>query len=273
MKTLLKATLIFLFLCVLAGSVFADGNALTCASSTAVLNRYVFRGYEISSNSIVIQPSLTFSYDGFAATLWENLDSSEHATQYFIPDKPGEASFNETDFILAYTRSIGRFSLAGGYAYYAMEYSIPGDTEELFISATCNVLAKPTLSIYRDIAEFPGTYLNLSLSHSKPVCKSRGITLDAAASAGYCAGDGNWCRTYQPSTGSYDGEAYEAWHDGMLKLGLTIPLTAKLSIQPLVQYWFPLSSGAGRIINGVPYNPSGKIDETFVAGVNVNYSF
>ena len=189
MKTLLKATLIFLFLCVLAGSVFADGNALTCASSTAVLNRYVFRGYEISSNSIVIQPSLTFSYDGFAATLWENLDSSEHATQYFIPDKPGEARFNETDFILAYTRSIGRFSLAGGYAYYAMEYSIPGDTEELFISATCNVLAKPTLSIYRDIAEFPGTYLNLSLSHSKPVCKSRGITLDAAASAGYCAGD------------------------------------------------------------------------------------
>ncbi len=273
MKTFPKAIFISLLLCSLLGISFAGGNALTFSSSTAVLNKYVFRGYEISSNSIVAQPSLTFSYDGFAATLWENLDSSEHATQYFIPDKPGEASFNETDFILAYTRSIGRFSLAGGYAYYAMEYSIPGDTEEVFVSTAYNIFTKPTLSIYRDIAEFPGTYLNLSMSHSKPVCKSSGITLDAGASAGYCAGDGNWCRTYQQSTSSYDGEMYEGFHDGMLKLGLTIPLTAKLSIQPLVQYWFPLSSNAGRSINGVPYNPSGKIDETFVAGVNVNYSF
>lgn len=273
MKTLLKSTLIFLLLCSFAGSVFADGNAITFSSSTAVLNRYVFRGYEISSNSIVIQPSITMSYDSFSATLWGNIDSNENATQYFIPDRPGESSFNETDFTLTYTHNIEKLSITGGYSYYAMDYSILGDTEELFMAVSYNIFTKPTLYVYRDIAEFPGEYLNLSLSHSKLFCKSRNITLDVGASAGYCTGNGNWCRTYQPLTGSYDGERYEGLHDGMLKLGLTIPLTEKMSIQPLVQYWFPLSSKARRSINGVSYNPSGKLDETFVAGVNVNYSF
>ncbi|MBI2046975.1 hypothetical protein HYT26_02330 [Candidatus Pacearchaeota archaeon] len=266
-----KAALIFLLLCGLAGSAFADGNIVTCSSSTAVLNRYVFRGYEISSNSIVVQPSITMSYNSFSATLWGNIDSSEHATQYFIPGRPGESNFNETDFTLAYTHNIEKFSITGGYAYYAMDYSILGDTEEVLMAVSYNVFTKPTLSVYRDIAEFPGTYLNFSLSHSMKFHQD--TTFDLGASVGYCIGDGNWCRTYQPSTGSYDGERYKGFHDGMLKLGLTIPLTEKMSIQPLVQYWFPLSSGAGRSINGVSYNPSGKLDETFVAGVNVNYSF
>lgn len=37
--------------------------------------------------------------------------------------------------------------------------------------------------------------------------------------------------------------------------------------------WFPLSSKAKRTVDGSPYNPNGKLDDTFVSGINVTFSF
>ena len=47
--------------------------------------------------------------------------------------------------------------------------------------------SKPSLSIYRDITNYPGTYLNLSFAHSFPIVKD--MTLDLGASFGYFIGD------------------------------------------------------------------------------------
>jgi hypothetical protein len=114
----------------------------------------------------------------------------------------------------------------------------PGDTEELFVSASYDTLVKPTLSIYRDITSYPGTYFNLSLSHSIPVYKD--ITLDLGASAGYFVGSDNYWKTYESGTRDYTGKKYSAFHDGMVKAGSTIRVAKNLSIQPIAQYWFPL---------------------------------
>src|SRR5208283_2955535 len=57
--------------------------AVTGSAAMSVLNHYIFRGYELSSKSVVLQPSLTLNYSGFSANLWSNIDSSEHATQNF----------------------------------------------------------------------------------------------------------------------------------------------------------------------------------------------
>jgi len=258
----------FLVFSFLAVSVYAE-DKVTGSASIGLFNRYIFRGYEIGSKSVVIQPDLSVSYKGFSLTLWGNIDTNEHPTQSFSPDNEGHKSFNETDLTLSYTYRIERLSLTGGYIYYGTKYT--AETEELFISATYDMLLKPTLSIYRDINEYGGTYLNLSVAHSVPIIKD--ITLDLGASAGYFAGSDDYWRTYESSTGDYTGKKYSAFHDGMLKACLTIPIGKDLSIQPVVQYWFPLSSKAKKTVDGNSYNHNGKLDDTFVTGINLTFSF
>ena len=59
-------------------------------------------------------------------------------------------------------------------------------------------MLKPTLSVYRDINEYGGTYINLSVAYSVPLYKD--ITLDLGASAGYFIGDDEYWKTYESST-------------------------------------------------------------------------
>lgn len=247
----------------------AEETKITGSASVGIFNRYIFRGYELSNDSVVMQPALSVSYKGFSATFWGNIDSDEHSTQSFIPDREGQKSFNETDLTLSYTYTIERFSMTGGYIYYGTKYT--QETEELFLSASYDIVTKPTITVYRDITSYPGTYINLYLSHSEKIYKD--ITLDLGASASYFVGDDNYWRTYESSTGAYTGEKYSAFHDGMVKAGFTIPLAKNFSVQPIAQYWFPLSSKAKRIVDGNSYNPNGKLDDTFVSGINLTFTF
>lgn len=246
-----------------------EEDKVTGSVSLGAYTRYIFRGYELSSDSVVIQPSVTVSYKGFSVNYWGNIDSNETATQSFVPDRPGKKSFNESDLTLSYTYTIDKLSLTGGYIYYGTKYT--KETEEVFLSASYDIISKPTLTIYRDISTYPGTYVNLSFSHSFEVYKD--ITFDLAASFGYFKGDGDYWRTYESTTGEYTGKKYSAFHDGKIQAGFTIPVMKNLTVQPVVQYWFPLSNKAKRIVDGTPYNPSGHLDDTWVAGVGITFSF
>ena len=198
----------------------ASANNISGSFSSGLYNKYVFRGYEMSDDSLVIQPSLTLNYKNFSVNLWGNIDTSEHPTQSFTPDRPGKKSFNEVDLTLSYTYTLNKLSLTGGYIYYGTKYA--DETEEVFLSLSYDIISKPTLTVYRDISTYPGTYVNLSFSHSIPV-----------------------------------------YHK----------ITADLTLQPTIQYWFPLSSKARRTIDGNSYNPNGHLDNTFVAGVNFTLSW
>ena len=247
----------------------AEEPKVSGSAGVGVFNKYVYRGYELSNKSVVLQPCLGITYKSFSASFWSNIDSDEHSTQSFTPDRPGRKSFNETDLTLSYTRNIGKIGLTGGYIYYGTKYT--AETEELYMSVSYDTIAKPTLSIYRDIAEYPGTYVNLSLAQSWKVYQE--ITLDVGASAGYFAGDGGYWKTYESSSGDYTGKKYRAFHDGSVKTSLTVPLGKNAAIQPVVTYWFPLSDKAKRTVDGNSYNHNGKLDPTFVCGVNLTFGF
>jgi len=249
-----------------------EESQLSGNASVSFLNRYIFRGYEIGSNSAIIQPFIGILYKGFSASVWGNIDTSEHATQSFIPDKEGHKSFNETDLTLSYTWTINKLNLGLGYTYYALKYnSPPGDTEEVFLSAAYDTILKPTLCVYRDITSYPGTYVSLLLSHSVNLNKE--ITLDISGSLGYFSGSDDYWRTYESQTNRYTGKKYSTLHDGMIKIGLTFPIVQKISMQPFLQYWFPLSADAKRSIDGKSYNPNGKLDSTCVIGISLNFNF
>jgi hypothetical protein len=247
----------------------AEEEKVAVNASLGVLNRYVFRGYQIGKNSLVFQPSLTAAYKGFSANFWGNIDSDEHATQTFKPDRPGQKSFNETDLTLSYTYPIGNMELTGGYIYYGTKYT--AETEEFYASVAYNTFAKPTLTIYQDITSYPGTYVNLSLSQSWKIYKE--ITLDLGASASYFWGWSGYWKTFDSSTGAYTGDKYRALHSGMALAGFTIPIAKNLAVQPVVQYWVPLSDRAKRMVDGNSYNPNGTVNGTFVYGINLTFNF
>jgi hypothetical protein len=237
-----------------------------------VFNRYIFRGYELGGKSVVVQPAATVSYRGFSAALWGNWDSSQHATQSFVPDDR-KKNFNETDVTLSYTHNFGKLGLTVGYIYYGTKYA--AETQEIFGSATYDIISHPTITVNRDIDEYKGTYFNLSFSQSVPVYKipTGDLTLDLGASFGFFVGEANYWKTYESSTGGYTGKKYSAPHDGMVKAGVTVPLGKGFSLQPVAQYWFPLSGDASRSVNGTSYNVNGKLDNTFVYGLNLSLAF
>ena len=247
----------------------AEEPAVTGTASVSFLNQYMFRGYQLGKDSLIIQPSLGASYKGFSASFWGNIDSHEKATQNFVPDDSGHQSFNETDLTLSYTYALGKFSLTGGYIYYGLRYA--NETQEFFGSISHDSFLKPTLSIYRDFSAYPGWYLNLSIGHSFKIYQE--VTLDLGASAGYEIGTGSFWDTYQQGTGAYTGSKYSALHDGMVKAGLTIPVSKKVVIQPMLAYWFPLSNDAEKRINGNSYNPNGYLKSLWQGGVTVAYNF
>ena len=248
---------------------------VTGSAAMSVLNRYIFRGYELSSHSVVFQPSLTINYAGFSANIWTNIDDSEHATQSFSPVVSSRGTinrFDETDLTFNYTYNIDKLALTGGFIYYGTQYA--AETGEFYVSGTYDMIAHPTLTIYRDIDHYEGTYFNLSFSQSIPVYKE--ITLDLGASFGYEDGSSKYWDTYVANKG-FVGSKYSAFHDGMVKAGFTIPVIKMISVQPVVQYWFPLSSDASKTVadaSGIhQFNPSGHLDDTFVYGINLMFNF
>jgi hypothetical protein len=266
-RKLAGAGLIAVFLCI-PSWVWGGEEKLEVSAGLGVFNRYVFRGYEIGRDSVVFQPSLGAAYMGFSASFWGNIDSHEKSTQNFVPDRPGQKSFNETDLTLSYTHSFGKLELTAGYIYYATKYT--AETEEFYLGAGYDTWFKPTLTVYRDITSYPGTYISLSLSQSWKLYRE--TTLDVGASAAYFAGDSGYWKTFEASTGGYTGGKYRAFHDGRLSAGVSIPLTKNFIVQPLVQYSFPLSSEAKRQIDGRSYNPNGYIENVWIFGVNLKFS-
>jgi len=250
--------------------------AVTGSGAVGVYNQYIFRGYEIGKSGLVIQPSLTASYKGFSATFWGNLDTNQRNTKTATFSQEFKKGWNETDLTLSYTHAFDKLSLTGGYIYYGTQYC--DQTEELFGTIAYDIITKPTLSIYRDITNYKGTYINLSFGHSFPVYKE--VTLDLGASFGYFIGESDYWRTFDEAAGTYTGKKYSGFHDGMVKAGFTIPITKAFSIQPLVQYWFPLTGDAKREYDTVPgadikdsYNPNGPVKNNVVYGIGFTYSF
>jgi hypothetical protein len=76
----------------------------TASVGVDILSQYVWRGFALSRNSMVLQPSVTVGYKGFSLNVWGNLDTNENAPGALTPRKGIYG--NETDFTLAYTREI-----------------------------------------------------------------------------------------------------------------------------------------------------------------------
>jgi hypothetical protein len=224
--------------------------------TAAAMSQYVWRGYELSRNSIVVQPTVTVGHKGFTASIWGNLDTKP----YFAgSEKTSYANtWNETDLTLSYTKNLGLFNLGAGYIYYSLgslnkDSPDRADTQEIFATLSLNTILSPILTAYKEIDHYRNWYFLLGISHTFEFSKM--VSLKLAASASYLlstyadaalfnagAGYGGYPKFNGSSQATDD--KFSNFHDGNVTVSLPIKLTGNITITPTVSYVFPLSDDA-----------------------------
>jgi len=184
-------------------------------------------------------------------------------TDVWNDDGEGSNNWTETDFTLSYERNMGPVDLTGGYIYYALDGT---DSQEVFVSATYDTLLSPTLSVYRDMDHFAGWYVTLGVSHSVPL-KDK-IALDLGAQVSYLDADD------ASSYADRSGDAYSAFHDGLLSASVTFPVNEYVSVTPELNYSFPLSTDARHLLEDANGDAIGRSDaDSIYGGVSVSLAF
>ena len=268
--------LMFTVLTVPAAPLRAEEEKPTGDFTTAVLNQYVWRGYELSRNSIVIQPSLTLGYKGFSVNLWGNLDTK--------PYSPVDASYtgtwNETDLTLSYSTTLGLFNVGGGYIYYSLaslnkDAADRNDSQELFATVSLNTLLSPTLTVYKEIDHYRNWYFLLGISHVFELSKM--MSLKLAASAGYLLSTDEVTYPKFDSNATATTDKFSNFHDGSVSASLPIKATDRITITPTLSYIFPLTGDAKDEMKGLALqgtaSPSERDSSFFVGGILASFSF
>jgi len=255
---------------------FAEEERPTGDLTVSALSQYFWRGYELSRNSVVIQPSMTIGYKGFSANLWGNLDTK--------PYSPVGASYtgtwNETDFTLSYTKTAGLFSIGGGYAYYSLaamnkDAADRNDSQELFASVSLNTLLSPTLTVYKEIDHYRNWYFQLGISHVVELNKM--ISLKLAASAGYLLStDADTYPKFDSNALSTTGK-FSNFHDGLVSASLPVKVTDHITVTPTISYVFPLTGDAKDEMKGLGLqgtaSPADRESSFLYGGMSVGFSF
>lgn len=210
---------------------------LTANLNVSFYSQYIWRGLELSRDSLVIFPSMTVGYKGFAVNLWADLD-----TNFGTGNEERKFKLQETDVTVSYSNSYEPWKLnytAGWILYDFQPTSGNADqtisdtkNQELFLTLGLDTLLRPTFSVYNEIEVGQAWYFNLGLSHSFAVY--RDWSLDV----------GGWV-SYLIDKSDDD---FSNFHDGNVSAGLKIPLNNYLSIKPNLQYSFALSGDAAQRI-------------------------
>lgn len=240
-------------------NIWAEEESPTAAADVAFLSQYIWRGQELSRDSIVIQPSMTVSYMGFSANLWGNLDTDQYKSEE-------DTNWNETDFTLSYGKEFGILSAELGYIYYSLDSC--DDTQELYLALGLDTFLSPSLTIYKDIDAYSMYYFLLGISHTFEI--SEKVSLELSGSVSYLLGKDE--DDYPEIDNDVPtGDEFENFHDGVISASLPITVTQYVTVTPTVSYTFPLSSDASDEMEW--RSMKGDDDNFFYGGIIVSMAF
>ena len=253
-----------------------EESKVTGEIGLSALSAYIWRGQELTRHSVVVQPAVTVSYNGFALNVWGNLDTR--------PYSAGEAKYasqqTETDYILSYSRKFGILQITPGYIYYALEAPYSGatdplDSQEIFLSLGVDTILQPTLTAYKEIDHYHQWYFLLGVSHTFAFNKV--VSLKLSASASYLLSTDETTYAKYDSDSLVTTEKFNNFHDGTVTISLPLAVYKTLTVTPTISYVFPLSDDAryemrARSVQGAAV-PSDKDTEYIYGGVTLSYTF
>jgi uncharacterized protein (TIGR02001 family) len=138
--------------------------------SATWVSKYIWRGIDQLDDDDAIQPSITYALGdtGLSFNVWGSygLDSSEN--------------LDEVDYIIDYTFSASDgVDISTGLIYYWLDEF--DNTTEVYAAVTLTRLPlTPSLTIYYDIDEADGAYINLAGTYDLLVTETQAVSLGAA---------------------------------------------------------------------------------------------
>jgi len=238
-----------------------DEDRPELSADVAFLSQYIWRGYGLSKDSLVIQPSVTAAFKGFSLNLWGNLDTNYQGEGEYN----GNSKWNETDMTFSYGHSFGIVGLEAGFIYYALDGL--QDSKEFYLSAGVDVILAPTLTVYREVSKLQGWYVNLGLSHSFELPYD--MSLDLGATFAYYKSDNDSMVDYTDDNVA-TSDRYSGFHDGLLSVGLAIPFYKYFTVTPSIAWAFPLSDSASNEMSALSLD--GRSNHVF-GGVTLSMAF
>jgi len=240
--------------------------------SVSALSAYIWRGFELSHDSLVIQPSATVGYKGFSANFWGNLDTDPYTAH---DEKDSSNNWTETDLTLAYSRGFfdDFLSTEVGYIYYDLNGATvssgdPDDSQEFYLSLGLDTLLAPTLTVYKEFSHYPSWYILLSISHAFQITEA--VSLELSASASYLKSQDEDAYPEIDGRGEVKGE-FNNFHDGLISASLPVAVSEFFTIAPTVAYSFPLCGEASDQMEA--FSRTGKDDNFLYGGVTCTFAF
>ncbi len=253
-----------------------EEDKVTGEVDLSVLSAYIWRGYEQTRGSVVVQPSATVSYKGFSVNVWGNLDTKP----YSAADASYGAKYTETDYTVSYSKKFGILQVTPGYIYYALGAPYAGgtaplDSQELFLTLGLDTILSPTLTAYKEIDHYHQWYFLLGVSQTFEFNKI--VSLKLAASASYLLSTDETTYAKYDSNSLPTTDKYNNFHDGTVSASLPLAVYKTLSVTPTISYVFPLCDDAryemrAHGLQGVT-NPSDRDSAYLYGGVTLSYTF
>jgi hypothetical protein len=238
-----------------------------------ILSQYVWRGIALSRNSMVLQPSLTGTYKGFAVNVWNNFDMRELNPYSLNRPNSKQTRWNETDLTFSYTREvISNLTLTGGLIFYILsEANSPYNSLEIYGGADYKLpWFNFGFGVYREINHFPGTYLQWYVHRAIDIPLLKGMNLDLFASWSAEFSNDKAAYPVYDAAGNLENKFYQSLSAGYLAAALNIPLGKYLVVAPKIQYWYALGGQSTGTLSGLSWDGQ---HNHILGGVNLTLNF
>jgi hypothetical protein len=190
-------------------------------------SKYIWRGIQVNDES-VFQPGVSGSAYGFTGSIWANTDMTDYA------GTAGE--FSEIDYALDYSRAIGKSPV--GFSLGVIHYLFPtvGETDasttEIYFGVNFDVIASPFVTVYRDVNDIDGTYIQMGLGHCFEIELDSDYSIGLDVSGSFGLGDSGY-------NAGYFGVNETKWNDFTLGIGVSfnlkyVTLTPKLNVATML---------------------------------------
>lgn len=202
----------------------AEEEGPTFGLTADFFSKYVWRGQNVTDDW-VFQPGASIGYKGFTASIWANVDLTGELVDRW--------EFSEIDYALDYSGTIpGQERL--GYSLGVIHYRFPNTgwdpTTEIYGGLSLDVLLSPALTVYYDVDQVEGAYVELSVGYTVEKLmewgEDRHVDLELGAGLGYGT------RRYNEGYFDVGGSGF---NDLTLSAGLPICL-GRWTITPIIAY-------------------------------------
>lgn len=246
MKKLVSVGIVLLLAVILVSTPALAAIEVEGDAYVGYYDKYLWRGFDLSGGTPVVQAGVDLSAKGFTLSYWTNIQTKDDVV---LGGEVNAGNATETDITLDYTFSpYEKLSVSVGTIWYALDGL--DDTKEAYLGLALDTILEPALKVYYDYdqCDEDGLFYTASLGHTFQINDAFGINLGALISyndeSDYAVGD------------------YSDWHNYELSVGADYAVTDQLSVSPSFLYSHAISNDA-----------KDTIDNEMLGGLAVTFTF